>query len=190
MTSKGVSPGCSYQPELAPDPSLPSPTAQPYLGGFGNTPGGGPPFCAGVWYAYRYVTSQGGYSPLSPWSGTTNNPNLPPLPIYGGSSNLPCPSTNGPSPSGCEAWGITPQNTCSSNVPMIVLIEALPILPSGTVLNVHRQSGQVFDPTSEGTIVGKFYGVGLNNKPTLVSTYFYDAVSNPDPNSVATSCCP
>lgn len=185
ITSKN-SPGCSYQPEISPDPTLPVPTAQPYLGGFGSSPGGGPPFCSGVWYAYRYVTPSGGFSPLSPWTGSSlSNPSLPPLPIYAGSTTLPCP----PTPLGCQDWGITPQNTCSSNIPMIVLISPLPNLPQGTVLNVHRQSGPIFDPTSEGTIVGKFYGSGLGNKPLPVTTYFYDAVNNPDPHSVATNCC-
>lgn len=180
------SPGCSYQPEIAPDSTLPVPVDQPYLGGFGSSTGGGPPFCSGVWYAYRYVSPVGGYSPLSPWSGTNpTSPSLPPLPIYAGSSNLPCPPTT----SGCQDWGITPQGTCSANVPMIVLTSPIPSLPPGTVLNIHRQSGPTFDPSSEGQIIGKFYASGLTNKPSMVSTYFYDVGNNPDPRSVATSCC-
>jgi hypothetical protein len=187
-------PGCGGSvSEIAPDPSLPAPTAQPYLGGFTAVQGGGPPFCGGVWYAYRYVTTAGGYSPLSPWSGSNPaNPSLPPLPIYGGSANLPCPA------GGCAAWGITPTGTCQANNPTIILTDALPSLPPGITLNVHRQSGVTFDPTSEGIIIGamlakanSWNGACSGVCPAPVMAFFIDGnpTNNPAPNSIQTNCC-
>lgn len=180
----GPTPGCTYLPETAPDGSLPTPQSQPYLGGFKSVPNAGPPFCTGVWYAYRYVTPLGGYSPLSQWTGyNPDEPSLPPLPIYGGSQNLPC------APGGCEAWGIAPSSTCSANAPEIIISGTIPSLPSGTFLNVHRQSGQVFDPTSEGDIVGSFNLGPQQGTPIPVIGFFVDVLDNPDPKSQLTNCC-
>lgn len=186
ITNPGA-PGCGGPiTEVTPDSSLPTPSAQPYLGDFTFAQGSGPPFCGGVWYAYRYVTSTGGYSPLSPWSGTNPaDPSSTPLAIYSGFTNLPCPV------GGCVAWGITPSDTCTANNPLIVLTDTLPSLPSGTVLNVHRQF-LTFDPTSEGDLIGAMITQGGRaNTPVPVTAWFNDInpATNPDPQSQQTNCC-
>jgi hypothetical protein len=180
-------PGCTYMTEIQPDPSLPTPSSQPYLGGFATVYGAGPPFCGGVWYAYRYVTSVGGYSPLSQWTGYNPQNPTSPLPIYTGASSLPCP------PQGCEAWNVPlGNNDCTGNSPIIVLLDPLPSLPSGTYINIHRQSGQAFSASSEGEIVGSMWVCATGTcvrGPVSVSAFFQDSENNPDPNSQTKSCC-
>lgn len=190
-----LKPGCSYQPEVYADSSLPTPTGQPALGGFIVSPNSGPPFCGGVWYAYRFVTPDGGYSPLSPWSGSNPlDPSAPPLAITAGSSTLPCApatATGSSGPTQCTSWGISPSATCQANAPLIVLTSPLPSLPQGTWVNVHRQSSQTFDPTSEGDLIGFMTQGGLSGTPTTVYAFFHDALpfTNPDPNSQESNCC-
>ena len=184
LNAKGPTPGCTYLPEVAPDPTLPVPKMQPYLGSFTNMANAGPPFCTGVWYAYRYVTPDGGYSPLSSWSGTDpTNPKAPPSPIYGGYSNLPCP------PGGCGKWGVIPSATCTANAPEMVLIGSIPNLPDGTFLNVHRQSGAQFVPGDEGEIVGSFNVGPQQGFPEAIVAFFVDVMDNPDPKSMVGTCC-
>jgi len=191
-----LTPGCSYLPEVILDPSLPVPTAQPYLVGFQESDGSGPPFCGAVWYAYRYVTPSGGYSPLSPWSGTNpTDPTATPLGISAGASVLPCPS--GPPPSGgCSSWGIpSSQSTCSANAPLLGILSPIPSLPQGSFVNVHRQDGSTFSFSSEGDIIGQFQvfqtGAGMAGSPSPVYGLFHDAApyTNPDPKNQATNCC-
>lgn len=181
-------PGCGFATEVYLDPSIPTPTDQPYLAGFQTSQSGGPPFCQPVWYSYRYVMPDGGYSGLSNWSGSLPGFDGPPLGIYAGSSSLDqtCP----PSPGGCSAWGIpSGTSTCTSNAPLLVLLEQIPSLPQGSFLNVHRQTGTAFDPLSEGTIVGSFLLASRAGTPLPVTAWFLDTANNPNPNSLTENCC-
>lgn len=195
---------CLWVKETFFDKSIPAPTAQPYLGGFYAATGGGPPFCAPVWYAYRYVkNSDGRYGPLSPWTGSDSpniNLNGAPAAIYAGvdSSKLPC------LPGGCSQVGI-PGNTCDGfNQPKIVLVESITNIDTrfgqsdawenGYTLNVHRQVGTGFDangeplgfdPKSEGIVIGTFYiAPGVSG----TTAFCQDVVSNPNVTNMG-NCC-
>ena len=176
------------------DATIVKPSPQPYLGGFNDSAGAGPPFCEPVWYAFRYVRNiDGEYGPLSNWSGSSGPTDLDPQPIYSGASTLPCAAP------GCSAWGITLGNdTCTYNQPTIVLTGPLDFdvnfgQLNGYTLNVHRQVGYVgrdgivhgFDSRSEGDIVGSFL-VEMGNQSSTAK--FIDAVFNPK-STTSSTCC-
>ena len=189
-------PQCLSVVEKYSDPSIPTPSQnlQPYLSEFIYAEGEGAPFCAPVWYAFRYVrNSDGGYSTMGPWSGA----------VYSGSENLPwypgfSPSGTPAAPSGTSFSA--PSGTCNANQPTVILTSPINSPGgqfdslSGYSLNVHRQIGSIdangnvtgFDPSSEGDVVGVFEVFpGLNG----ATATFVDAVFNPSPNSTATRCC-
>lgn len=160
-----VRPNCWWVNERYADSTIPAPTQQVYLGAFSEDPSlPGGPLCTPMWYAFRYVRiSDGGYSSLSPWSGT----------IYAGAPTLPC------APSGSCGQG---SNTCTFNRPTLVTIETLPFtVADGYLLNLHRQTG-TFDPNSEGQIVGNLILV-----PSSLGTSFWSDV-NYNPNLPGVTC--
>lgn len=196
---------CLWVKETFFDKNIPAPTPRPYLGGFSYSQGSGPPFCAPVWYSYRYVkNSDGRYGPLSKWTGyDPSDPDKIPSPIFAGPNSkiLPCAPIKGAPPS-CSSLGIPP-NTCGSgsnpgfNVPKVVLVDKIggdgidprfgqpDAWTKGYTLNVHRQVGTGFDskgvPTgfdslSEGHIVGSFSLVYSGDGTTA---FLKDAVANP-----------
>ena len=185
-------PFCLSVIETTLDPTIPTPTPQPYLGNFIFSANMGPAYCAPVWYAFRYVrNSDGQYGPMSQWTGYNSSEPTNPLAIHSGGDSLPCP------PAGCTAFGVQTGNaTCTANSPTIILLSA-PDVPTnsatGYTLNVHRQVGgwssptvsTGFDPTSEGTIVGSFaVGPGVRGQ----TAFFVDA-QNPNQGSGTTNCC-
>lgn len=181
-------PQCASVIEKFKDPTIPKPTPLIYQIGFKYTNGIGPPFCAPVWYAFRYVKNKNGaYGPLSAWSGTKKDGGTP-TPIYSGNVNPPCP------PTGCDFP--TGSNSCTFNTPKIALSGKLDVdvlgvkLENSYTLNVHRQVGsgfdkegnpQGFDPKSEGDIVGFFIVVPGNET-------FKDLYINPK-TTTSTTCC-
>ena len=177
-------PQCLSVIETTLDPTIPAPTPIPYMVGFNQSSGLGPPYCYPVWYAYRYVrNSDGQYGPMSPWTGGGN------VAIYAGAATLPCP------PQGCAAFNVpVGTSTCTFNEPMIGILQA-PSVPvnsaDGYTLNVHRQLGRIqhgqatgFDPTSEGDIVGSINVIPGNNG---ITGSFVDTM-NPKVTT-ASSCC-
>jgi hypothetical protein len=179
-------PGCHSVLEKFKDATIPTPTPAIYLTKFIKTDGVAP-FCLPVWYAFRYVRNDnGGYSPLSQWSGY-RGPGLVPTSIYSGAKTFPCP------PGGCIGikYG---QASCDLNQPTLELYGKLDVnidisSPQYT-LNVHRQMGTGFDkdgnptgfdPTSEGEIVGYFI-LGTEQ------IFFTDIFFNPNTTN-STSCC-
>jgi hypothetical protein len=186
-------PYCIWVKEEYSDKSIPKPTLQPYLSNF-TSQEGAKPYCLPVWYAYRYVRNKdGGYGPMSNWTGyNPADPNNP-ISIKAGSVNLPCP------PGGCAKNGVPFGNkTCSASQPFLSLDGSLDFnvneySPDGYSLNVHRQIGYIdtktgedkgFNPTSEGEIVGVFY---VNDK-TQGSTAFFTDILNPNVTD-QNSCC-
>jgi hypothetical protein len=179
-------PGCHSVLEKFSDPSIPTPTPKIYLTNFTKADGVAP-FCLPVWYAFRYVKNDnGGYGPLSQWSGYKGD-GVVPTPIYSGSKTFPCP------PGGCVGvkYG---QASCDLNQPKLELYGKLDVdIDIGNpqyTLNVHRQVGTGidkdgnptgFDPTSEGDIVGYFI-LGVNE------IFFSDIFFNPNTTN-SSSCC-
>lgn len=183
-------PQCISVIEKFQDPTIPKPTPLIYQTNFTLAPGGGPPFCSPVWYAFRYVKNKnGGYGPLSAWSGITDTKSTsPPNAIYAGNKNPPCISSI------CNFK--TGEDSCAFNRPEISLSGKLDLNvltnnpDDGYTLNVHRQVGTGFDkngnplgydPTSEGTIVGSFL-VTPNDQS------FTDIFFNPN-TTTGSSCC-
>jgi hypothetical protein len=181
-----VRPQCVYIQEKYLDTTIPIPKQNLYLGDFTydpNLPGG--PLCEPMYYAFRYVrTSDGGYSPLSPW--TT-------IPIYSGASTFPCyPQGSNPTSNPPDGWcsldGIeTGSQSCQFNRPTIVTVDPLDLaIADGYILNLHRQIG-TFDPTSTGELVGNLLAVSRNNPNAQGWTSSWpDVLFNP--NSQGTRC--
>lgn len=182
-------PKCFSVIEKFKDPTIPTPTPVIYQTDFRYSQSTGPPFCAPVWYAFRYVKNKNGaYGPLSKWSGTSKMIAGIPAAIYSGAENPPCP------PTGCQfPLG---NKSCALNQPVLSLfgpldVDALNPNPEDSyTLNVHRQVGtgfdkdgnpQGFDPNSDGEIVGFFL-------VTPKSALFVDLMFNPNTTSENTCC--
>jgi hypothetical protein len=184
-------PDCQSVQEKFKDSTIPRPTPIAYMTNFIYIKGVAP-YCAPVWYAFKYVrNSNGGYGPLSKWTGT--NPLISeedqiPMPIYSGAKVFPCP------PGGCKfAVG---NGSCSFNQPSLTLFGTPDVdvkfnSDDGYTLNVHRQVGSGFDklgnplgfdPNNEGDIVGSFIVA-----PSKI--FFIDALKNPNTTNMQT-CCP
>lgn len=174
------------------DPTIATPTPQPYITNFTATSGAGPPFCAPTWYAFRYVrNADGGYSSMSPWSGYTSADPTNPIPIFAGSATFPTPPGQTPNfPTGSAS--------CTFNMPTIALTAPLDFAisymqPNGYSLNVHRQVGYIdqsgnpqgFDPSSEGVVVGSFMVGPPGSSPVAT---FIDAAFNPK-STTQPRCC-
>jgi len=67
--------------EIKFDPSITTPVQNLYLLSFIDNPLGGPRCCKKMWYAFRYVNSDGRYGPLGPWTTA---------PVFAGAKLLPC----------------------------------------------------------------------------------------------------
>ena len=177
-------PECAYLPEKFEDPTIPRPSPLIYQSNFTFLSEAGPPYCAPVWYAFRYVKNKNGaYGPLSNWSGTKKDGGTP-TPIYSGNVDPPCP------PTGCEF--LTGSNSCAFNLPKLEIFGKLDVDIYGVppeesyTLNVHRQVGTGidtktgeplgFDPTSEGEIVGVFTVV--KPRPFFTSFFFNPKTTN------------
>lgn len=138
-----------------------------------STVPGAKPYCRPMWYAYRFVDSNGNYSALSEWSDA----------IYSGAKTLPCAGGEG----NCTKLGIIPgPKSIDASQLTIGITSTLPysLIDSGKmVANVHRQVGQPGQtspsPGDDGEIIGRLFEA--DQYPPL--KYFYiDALCNPIQN--------
>ena len=187
---------CQYVLEKYEDSTIVKPTLQPYLRRFTDK-GPSYPFCNFVWYAFRYVRNKdGGYGPLSNWSGyNASKPTETPMPIFSGANTFPCVPVTGVADS-CSQIGVkTGSESLDFNLPTISLVGKFDFdinsnSPDGYTLNVHRQvdnDHKGFDPDSEGDIVGSFIVKPKPSGAYNTVAEFIDAFYNP--NSTKSSSC-
>lgn len=186
---------CSALQEKYLDGTISKPLLQLSLGDFGSDPSLGNATCATMWYAARYVrVSDGGYGPLTSWSG----------PVFTGSSTTPCVSGQSgcdvnpsqsecaPSAAQCAKDGIvfTSQKSLQYNKPTIAVQGTL--YPTSTpeadyFINIHRYFGS--SPPSSG-INGDIVGVVLPSIRQGWSGEFEDLTAAASSQNTMTKCFP
>jgi hypothetical protein len=136
-----------------------------YLTGFTSSPSLGPAWGVNVWYKYKYVNSKtGAYGKASPWTQ---------LPIFSGSTNLPCTPTSSKSEnksenlkeSLCPNLQFSGQDSCKSNLPRLAIDNPAYPVGSDDYINVHRYVTPLTvvippDDSIDGVIVGMMFSNG------------------------------
>lgn len=133
------------------------------------------PYCKSMWYAYRFVTPNGEYGPMSDWSG--------PISVY--EKKLPCAGNKG-----CMNLGIREGNLKASKM-ILGIQKEIPseykskIEKGEMVINVHRSFQETPPNNTDGQIVGNMFPTG-GSSAFFPLTYFYNDIlcNSPDNPSV------
>lgn len=132
-----------------------------------------------VWYRYRFVTSDGRYGGLSPWSEAVyagmTLPGTPPILRKGGVGGTTVPPTR----EGNVGGVVTPP-TCNSNEPYIgIPASQVPYSASDEVyINIHRIVGTSPSSPPLDSTVGDIVGIAVGPSSSGYYT-FVDAGNNP-----------
>lgn len=132
------------------DPNIITPSQPIFLTKFSFSPMLGNACCRPMWYAFRYVTTDGNYGKFGPWTN---------IPVRAGGLNQPC--INNDCSTKCLINGesqycvLTGNPSCECNRPEIGVMKELDY---NTKLGhyyavIHRQLDS-FDPDSEGRPIG------------------------------------
>lgn len=166
------------------DPNIVTPKQQLSLVTFSYKEGDGLPYCEPMWYAFRYVKSDGSYGGMGPWMTT---------PVQSGGKQQPCLNND------CSTMCLSSDGHTTTSVPCVPVGEAScpcnrPVVGINSQLDynvktgeyyavIHRQTG-VFDPKSEGIIIGILLATASSR-----STYsFTDLLYNDNTQYVCDGC--